>query len=50
MSCNTQVSQAVLLPGLLPGMCKTPFSIGFSEYIEKDLKATKVFSPWENFD
>lgn len=50
MSCNTEVSQAVLLPSLVSGMYKPPFSIHFSEYMEKDPKATKVFSPWENFD
>lgn len=49
MSCIREVSQAVLLPGLLPGMYKSPFSIDF-EYMEKDLKSTKIFSPWENFD
>lgn len=48
--CSTEVSQAVILPGLLPGRYKPPFSLGLSVYMGKDPSATQVFSPWENDD
>lgn len=44
----TEVSQEVLLPGLLPGKYKPPFSLGLPVYMGKDPRATQVFSPWEN--
>lgn len=46
----TDFSQEVLLPGLLPGKYKLPFSLGLSVYMGKDPRATRVFSPWENDD
>lgn len=47
---STEVSQAVLMPCLLPGTYEPPFSLGLSGYMGKDRKAVRVLPPWENDD